>query len=78
MENDLNYRIKNHTFVLCNKQKTMFFNNKTSKYIQSTKNGGSYGIWVNGNWLTRSKINVVNNIKVGNMSKDLENILSQF
>lgn len=75
-ENDLNYLIKGYAFIKCNKQKTVFYNAKTSNYINSTKNGGSYGIWYGRKWLSISKIELTQERKLGNVSNDLKNILA--
>ena len=79
IENDLNCSIKGYDFIKCNKQNTTFYNNRTGRFIKSTKNGGSYGIWVGSNWLTRSKIEHAEEIEEdATMSEDLKQFLSQF
>jgi len=77
-ENDLNYSIKGYDFIKCNKQNTTFYNNRTGRFIKSTKNGGSYGIWVGSNWLTLSKIEQEDVVDNSHMSDDLKRLLSQF
>lgn len=77
-ENDLNYSLKNYAFIKCNKQKTVFYNNKKGRYLKSTKNGRSYGIWIGKKWLTDSKIEIVEKIDNSDMSDDCKHFLSQF
>ncbi len=74
-ENSLNYIIKGYSFIKCNRQKTIFYNIKKSKYINSTKNGGSYGIWHGKKWLSISKIELIQENKIVNASNDLSNLL---
>ncbi len=74
-ENSLNYLIKGYNFIKCNEQKTVFYNTKTSNYINSTKNGGSYGIWYGRKWLSISKIELTQEKEVLSVSNDLSVIL---
>ncbi len=77
-ENDLKHLVKGYEFIKSNKQSTVFFNTKTGSFINSTKNGGSYGIWIGKKWLTISKIELTQKVVDNSMSDACKYLLSQF
>tara|TARA_R110000772_G_C13310212_1_gene439996 strand:- start:32245 stop:32493 length:249 start_codon:yes stop_codon:yes gene_type:complete len=76
-ENDLNYYLLGYGYIKTNLLKTIFYNNKSGRYIKVVRNCRSFGIWIGKKFLPLSKVEHQKEIDNSNMSDDLINLISE-
>ena len=69
--------LKNYNWIKTNKQKTVFFNEKTGRYINVNCNSRCYGIWISkGKFLSLSKMEIEENYKQDEHSEALTKLIN--